>query len=497
MAKTRAKSKPVKVTTVKVKSPVAAMVRRVPIRARYDAAQTTNDNRRHWANADGLSADAANGPSVRNYLRQRARYECDNNTYARGMLETLANDTIGTGTRLQIRGLTTKEAAREIEAAFREWCYAVGLTEALRVMRKSKSCSGEVFAVKTYNPRLPTPVKLDLQIIEADQCASPHQALDQPVDGIELDPSNRPAVYQFLKDHPGAAFVTGFNETYRVPADLVIHYFRKDRPGQHRGIPEITPALPLFAQLRRYTLAVIAAAETAADFAGVLQSDASANTGDVVEADAFETVELEQRMLTVLPAGYQLGQIDAKQPTTTYGDFKKEILNEIARCLNMPYNIAACNSSGYNYSSGRLDHQTYYKSIDVERGHIEDAILTPIFRDWLREALITPDALTPAARAQLETVNNRPIVQWFWDGMKHVDPAKEATAEATRLTSNTTTLAAVYAEQGLDWEDELEQIGKERKRMAELGITPAAPARQTQTPANDPNANDGADPNEG
>ena len=45
-----------------------------------------------------------------------------------------------------------------------------------------------------------------------------------------------------------------------VPAGSMIHYLRTDRSEQSRGIPEITPALPLFAQLRRYTLAVIAAA---------------------------------------------------------------------------------------------------------------------------------------------------------------------------------------------------------------------------------------------
>ena len=27
------------------------------VRARYDAASTNDDNRRHWANADGLSAN--------------------------------------------------------------------------------------------------------------------------------------------------------------------------------------------------------------------------------------------------------------------------------------------------------------------------------------------------------------------------------------------------------------------------------------------------------
>ena len=115
----------------------------------------------------------------------------------------------------------------------------------------------------------------------------------------------------------------------------MIHYFRADRPGQSRGIPEITPALPLFAQLRRYTLAVIAAAETAADFAAVLYTDAPAN-GEADPVEPMDLVELERRMATVLPGGWRLGQIQAQQPATTYAEFKKEILNEIARCLNMP-----------------------------------------------------------------------------------------------------------------------------------------------------------------
>ena len=49
------------------------------IRAKFDSAQTTADNRRHWANADGLSADAAASPEVRRILRNRARYEVANN----------------------------------------------------------------------------------------------------------------------------------------------------------------------------------------------------------------------------------------------------------------------------------------------------------------------------------------------------------------------------------------------------------------------------------
>ena len=70
------------------------------VRGRYDAAQTTPDNRKHWANADHLSADAAATPEVRRALRNRARYEVANNRYARGIVLTLANDVTGRRTHL-------------------------------------------------------------------------------------------------------------------------------------------------------------------------------------------------------------------------------------------------------------------------------------------------------------------------------------------------------------------------------------------------------------
>ena len=34
------------------------------LRAKFDSAQTTPDNRRHWASADGLSADSGASPEV-------------------------------------------------------------------------------------------------------------------------------------------------------------------------------------------------------------------------------------------------------------------------------------------------------------------------------------------------------------------------------------------------------------------------------------------------
>jgi len=457
------------------------------VRGRYDAAATTDENRRHWSNADLLSANAANNPNVRRTLRSRARYEVANNSYARGIVSTLANDCVGTGPRLQL--LTTEDATnRLVEKEFLRWADSIGLPEKLRTMRMARAESGEAFCMLVANPKVDSVVKLDLRVIEADQVATPDLArwFTSAVDGIVFDAYGNPVEYHVMKNHPGDGFRRFSLDYDRVPTAAMVHYFRADRPGQNRGIPEIMPALPLFAQLRRYTLAVLAAAETAADFAAVLYTDAPAN-GEADSVEPMDLVDLERRMATVLPGGWKLGQIQAQQPSTTYAEFKKEILNEIARCLNMPFNVACGNSSGYNYASGRLDHQTYFKSIRVDQAQMGAIVLDRVLRAWLGEAILVSNFLP----RWLRTATFRDLThQWFWDGQEHVDPAKEANAQATRLQNHTTTLAYEFARQGRDWESELRQRAKEVALMNQLGL-PIAQSQPAPVPVtNDNNPSD-------
>ena len=431
------------------------------IRARFDAAQTTKDNARHWAAAEFLSADAEADPAVRKTLRTRARYEVQNNSYARGIVTTLANDTVGTGPRLQML-FDEENLNHEIEHDFSVWAKRVHLAAKLRTIRMARCQDGEAFVLLGQNPNLRSEVKLDLQLIEADRVTDDELERDtSSVDGITFDRFGNPLKYKVLKNHPGSADQFGTDSMF-VKAENMIHYFRQDRPEQHRGIPEITSALPLFAHLRRFTLAVVSAAEAAADFAGVLYTDAPAN-GEADAVEAMDSIQLERNMLLTMPGGWKMAQVDPKQPVTTYGEFKHEILNEISRCLSIPYNIAAGNSSGYNYASGRLDHQTYYKSLKVDRSQIEEVILDRILEMWLDEWRLVK-------KRTVEECDCRHV--WFWDGQEHVDPQKEATAQETRLKSRTTSLATEYARQGKDWETELQQIAKEQKLMKKLGITP-------------------------
>jgi len=445
----------------RIKSIFAPRARTVfkAVKARFDSAQTTKDNARHWSAADALSADGEASPEVRRTLRMRSRYEIANNSYARGLVQMLANDTIGTGPRLQM--LTDDEAFNdEAEAAFAKWSEAVMLPQKLRTMRMARCQDGEAFAVLDTNPGIRHTVKLGLTLIEADRVSGEPRWMeaDGEVDGIRFDQWGNPESYRVLKRHPGDAFAMPGDEAVIVPAVNMVHIFRRDRPGLHRGIPELTPALDLFAQLRRYSKAVLSAAEAAADFAAVLYTDAPPD-GESEDIEALDTIPLERNMMVTMPAGWKMGQLDPKQPSSTHSEAVKCYLSEIARCVSCTYGTVAGDFSGFNYASGRLDSQVYHKSILVDRSCWEGEVLNRVFEAWFREWLLL--------RGEAEADDSH---TWFWDGFPHVDPVKEATAQSQRLASCTTTLAAECAREGRDYMAVLRQRGKELKVMRELGI---------------------------
>lgn len=418
--------------------------RPAPVRASFDAAQTTDENSNHWKWTDELSANQAHSSTVRKTVRERARYEVANNTYARGIVLTLTNDTIGTGPRLQC--LTPdRDVNAQIELRWQEWADEVRLADKLWTAKQSKTVDGEAFA-HFVTAEHASPITLDLVLSEAEQFGRPYTSASlagNEADGVTLDDYGRPVSYHRLRTHPGDLTVNFSADV--IPAADVVHLYRPDRPGQTRGVSEIVAALPLFAMLRRFTLATIAAAETAADMAAILHTQSG-----VVAApeaiDKLDRVPIARRAILTMPEGWDLTQLKAEHPSTTYANFKAEIVNEISRCLNMPFNVAACNSAGYNFASGKLDHQIYFKSIRVERAYFERVALDKILAAWTQEAALIPGFFPPELAALPH--------QWNWPGMEPIDPVKEASAQKTRLEAGLTSYPAEYAKDGKDWETE-------------------------------------------
>ena len=452
-----------------------AVAPRRGIKGRYDAAQEGVQVTNIWAAADALDADAANSLTVRSKLRNRSRYERGNNGDACGVIRTQSNYVIGTGPKLKMQ--TGSHGFNQmVEAKWKLWIEAAGFNRKLRIVCKAKDGDGEAFLQITNNPGLKDKIKLDVRPIECDQITAPVMVPNSEnyVDGVRFDEYGNLESYDVLKRHPGstAAASVGFsdrfsgdfgqsvhgmaNEHTTVPARFMCHLFGTDRAGQHRGVPTGAPTLNLFATGRRYREAVVAAAETAADFAAVMEMG-SAN-GEDDEVAPFTTLPIEKGMLIASPAGGKLAQMRAEQPATSYDSFTRSMSREQARPFNMPYNIAAADSSGYSFSGGRLDHQTYFVSVWVERQDCELLVCNPVFAEWFLEAVNAYGWSVPDSPAPSHT--------WHWPAMPQIDDAKTAKARQINLQDGNTRLGRTYAEDGLDFDDELPAMA------AEYGITP-------------------------
>jgi capsid protein len=313
----------------------------------------------------------------------------------------------------------------------------------------------------SYNPKLDNPVKLNLMTIEADRISAEYENLldDTDVDGIRYDAYGNPVSYRVLRYHPNQLGAGYIDDAFQVDADHMLHTFVKLRSGQHRGIPELTPALEQFAQLRRYGLAELSAAETMADLAGVLYTDSPAG-GESAIVDPLETIPFERNMLMSLPAGWKIGSPDSKHPTSNHSSFVKVNLAEIARSVCATYGTISGDFSGFNYASGRLDNQIYQKSIIVDRTNWEHDVLNRVFKAWMREWSLVNMVDIPADAPHT----------WFWDGFLHVDPTKQANATKTELETLATNLPDVYAAKGQDYRIALKKISQTVKMCKEMGI---------------------------
>lgn len=463
-------------------------------RAKYDAAQRDTENDKLWRDADGLSARAANDPGTRAKLRNRSRYEEANNGYVGGLVNGRANDTIGCGPRLQLTIPPTDDSdeaidaaadlARQVELLYLEWSEAIGYPDKLWLMDATETRDGEVFALYVSNPALDGMPQLDFVPLEADQVTSPDQRPDQPVDGIRLDALGNPAAYDVLDRHPGDSGLMSLTplsyQTY--PARQVVHLFHRKRPGQCRGVPPLTPGLPLFGQLRQLRASTLGAARLSAMLAAFLtQEHAPAGSGaEATEVDAMDQIPFAPNVLLTLGAGQGIETITPTQPGPNFKEFNSEVLTEAGRPINASRNISTGSSAEYNYSSGRLDHLPWQTGGRIRRDRWRRHLLDRTYREWLAEAQAIPGYL-PAGLPDAKTWR----VSWQWDGWPSIDPVKDATAAEIRLRSGQSTLERECAERGDDWEEVMQQQAREMRKRKRLGlpVPGAAPMPAATMPA--------------
>lgn len=427
------------------------------IHARYDAAQTSDEFKTYWANADAFDADSAHNQQVRHTLVKRSRYELANNGYADGIAQTYANDLVGIGPSLRMQ--TGSPGFNQlVEREWRAWTKAIHFRRKLWTMAHAKHGDGEAFGVIRRNPRVNHPVKLDLVLHETEQIQTPMVPLDDGdyIDGIKFDQFGNPLWYDLLTQHPGTTGTARITfDPERIPANRMLHWFKMRRPGQHRQVPETSSTLNLGAAARRYRESNLSTAEKIANFTLFLKSIFPPSELDDVEP--MEILEMAKGMMTTLPNNLEPLQLKAEHPPATFEAFHKILVNEQARPKSMPYNKAACDSSDYNFASGRLDHQTYYAEIDVDREDGDDLVLDPLFDVWFEASILVfgwlggnPEAVSPSAKSH----------GWDWPKHRVADVKSEASANETKLKTGQVGLHQIYSEAGMDLEDELPKMAE-------------------------------------
>ncbi|MFZ6871152.1 phage portal protein [Undibacterium sp. Di27W] len=441
-------------------------------------------------------------------LTSRSRDLSRNNGIAAGVIQTKADNVVGTGLRLvampdwKLLGKTkewAEEWSRNTESRYRLWADSTdcdasrqlnfgGLTT---LVYTSSLINGEGLALPIWQPEAGQSFATRFFVIEPDRLCNPNYAFDSRYrrGGIEIDDYGRALNYWIRTTHPGDIF-SGYSTPgvwEKVPATTqwgrkrVIHWGRKDRPGMTRSKPIFAAVMQQFKMLDRYANAeldsavvnamIAAFVETPMEYDGLVamlggQEDQVKPYMDN-KAKPQNRARLKSGAIVPLYPGEKLSAFNPGRPSAGFGAFMEAVLRHIATGVNLPYELLMKDFSKTNYSSARaalLEAWRYFRS---ERNALADYWAKPVYELWLEEAVNLGIVDAPDFYANRAAYCR---CRWIGSGRGWVDPVKEAQAAQIRIDSGLSTLEAECAEQGLDWEEVLHQQAREMALRKELNL---------------------------
>jgi lambda family phage portal protein len=431
---------------------------------RWEAGETSRLNRAHWAKAHGQQINADLAGNLRT-LRARCCYEAANNPIVEGLIFTHAVDIVGTQfPRLQI--VSDSEAFNQAaEQLVMDWFKMPDINGQMSGVDVLQQCvklwwtKGEHLLQKVSQPEAGLgEISLRILAIDPDRLdTDPAFAGDANVAlGVRRNRNGRPIAYQIAQPDYFGPFMVA-NTTYEeFPAEDVIHQFEITEPGQVRGFPWLASCLSVIADIRDYDMQVLDAARLAASQGIVWYAD-----NDAVEfREVDATIPMERNVQSTGPVGYKPMMIDPKQPADRYVDFRTERLRELGRSRSIPLMKILLGSERHNFASARMDNQNYARAVSAIQGWTERQTLNPLVAAVLQEARL----LQSGGRFVLPPMPSRIQFHWSWTKQPHVDPKKEADAQAVKIRNGTISVEMACNDDGNDFD----AVVASRKRTNDL-----------------------------
>lgn len=364
--------------------------------------------------------------------------------------------------------------------------------DATRLVVRSMASPGEALALPMWfsdDSRWRT----RMLFVDPARLSTPRGMRDGPTmrGGVEINArTGAPVAYHIRKAHPGDGWRIrngALNEWERIPAyhrwgrTRVIHVFEAERFGQSRGKPIVTAVARQFKmldhyhreQLRQAVLdsLVFAALESPMD----QQAIAELFGGEADPMGAYQQsindwgLMMKGGAMIPLPPGTQLKQFAPSRQPSALEAFTTVMLRHIATGLNMPYELIFRDFSKTNYSSARAAMLEAWRYFIAVRDFVANHWAQIVYELWFEEA-VNRDRI-PDCRPD-DYYDNQVAwtrCRWIGAGRGWVDPLKEAKAATERLAT-VSTLEDEAAEQGKDWDEQLEQKAEENERARELGL---------------------------
>ena len=439
-------------------------------------------------------------------LVARSRDLSRNHGIAAAGIQTHVDNIVGTGLRLaadpdyRSLGKTIEwqtEWSRTVEALWRSWADTakfdvarqMTFADMSQMVVRSVLTGGDVFVLPLWQPDPQSLFSTTFQIIEGDRVSNPDNKENTKNlrCGIEIDDYGKPLGYYFRKvnndmywNMPGWFFTGGTWE--RVPATTswgrkrVLHMAYRERIDQTRGKPLLAPVIEQFKMFDHYQRSELSSAIVNALVAGIIetpmdQASISALMGGdpnayLAQKNEWKTKLQAGAMIPLYP-GDKLTPFAPSRPNSQYDDFTNTVLRHIAAGMHMPYELLCKDFSETNYSSARASLLEATRFFMGRREWLAKHWASHVYCLWLEEAVAKGLVDAPDFYAKYPLYVRS---EWIGPGRGWIDPTKEAQAAIIRMNSGISTLQQECAEQGLDWQDTLEQRAREFRRMEELGI---------------------------
>lgn len=422
-------------------------------------------------------------------LRDRSRQAVRNDGYAKGAIDKLVTNIVGTGIK-PLSQAKNPEFRKAVQALWLRWTDtsdADGLldwygqqAQAVRAWLEG----GEVFIrLRNRFDEDGLAVPLQVQVLEPEMCPHTYNAVGRNGHriraGIEFDRIGRRAAYWFHPSRPGDLNDWEAGNLRAVPAESVIHIYDPLRPGQLRGVPHLTQALIRLNELDKLEDATLLRAQIQNLFAGFIRrpntdgSDLNPITNqaaDATTADGRPIVTLEPAAMTELGPGEEISFNSPPNADPNGAAFTKLLLLGVAAATGVPYEVLTGDMSGLNDRVMRVVLYEFRRRIQAWAHQIVAfQICRRVWRAWLDRAFVA--GALPIPIDYLESPEPWAAVRWMPQGWPYIHPVQDVEAAQKAIRGGLTSRSAVVSEQGEDSEVIDAEQASDNERADELGLS--------------------------